>query len=215
MSTPPDIVEWVATPEDVAAILRARTKDDTGRELGVWSDSTRPTLPEVQQLIDLAAAQIAGPSGPGDRCAPICRAAIAYQAACLIELSYFPEQVRSDRSPYSELKDLLDQTLEALTACVEGGASGGSQGGGEGYSYHSLNVDPETTAMYYGGAPWGWRYPEHPATWQLACVAPTPETPADIVELEPPPEPLQVIEIGYPGEGDAERGLPPVITDET
>jgi hypothetical protein len=211
MSIPDDPVAWEATPDDVAALLRARTKDTNGVELGAWTNATRPTLAEVETLIALAAGQITGPDGPGDTCAPICRSAIAYQAACLIELSYFPEQIRSDRSPYSELKDLLDQAVEALHACVTSGSTDG-QGGGEGFGYHSLPVVPATLATYY---PDGWRYPEYPATWQQACVAPTPDTPARVLIPEPPPEPLPDVQIGYPGEGDPERGLPPIITDDT
>jgi hypothetical protein len=207
MSTPDETVVWLATPDDVAALLRARTKDANGVELGAWTDETRPTITEVQSLLDLAAGQISGPTGPGDACAPLCRAAIAYQTACLVELSYFPEQVRSDRSPYSELKDLLDSTLTSLQTCVTSGTSDG-QAGGEGYSFHSLPLVSATMADYYGD---GWRYPEHPATWQLACVAPTPATPARVLIPEPPPEPLPNVQIGYPGEGDPARGLPPII----
>lgn len=204
-------ITWIATPADVAAVLRARTKDDTGQEIGEWTDATWPTLEQVQELIDLASAQLVGPNGPGDSCARISRAAITYQAACLVELSYFPEQVRSDRSPYSELKDLLDQAVTALDTCIQSGGADG-QGGGEGYSYHSLPIVPETTALYYDRA-WGWRYPEYPATWQNPCFPPTEATPARIVELEPPPEPPIDIVIGHPAEGDPERGLPPIITD--
>lgn len=205
MSTIPAL--WLATPEDIAAVLRARTKDDQGVELGLWTDATRPTLVEVQALIELAAGQITSATGPGDPCSRLCRAAITYQTACLIELSYFPEQVRSDRSPYSELKDLLDAAMESFDSCMTSGGSDG-QAGGEGYSYHSLPTVPLTTAEHY---PLGWRYPEYPATWQLACVAPTPATPANILQPEPPPEPLPNIQIGYPGAGDPARGLPPII----
>lgn len=208
MSTPDETVVWLATPDDVAALLRARTKDANGVELGAWSDVTRPTLDDVQSLLDLAAGQITGPTGPGDTCAPLCRAAIAYQAACLVELSYFPEQVRSDRSPYGELKDLLDQAVTSLSACVTSGGADG-QGGGEGFGYHSLPVVPATLDAYYDG----WRYPEHPATWQLSCVAPTPATPAAVVIPEPPPEPPIDVQIGYPGPGDPARGLPPIVHD--
>ena len=205
MSEP--IPDWMATPSDVAALLRARTKDDTGRELGEWSDETRPTLDEVQQLIDLAAMQASDADGPSGACGPLCRNVIALHAACLVELSYFPEQVRSDRSPYTELKELLTDARSAFDTCKRAG-SPDDPGAGEGYGYHSLPVVPATTDAAYG-----WRSPEHPATWQLACVAPTPTTPARIVEPEPEPLPLTDIEIGYPGEGDPARGLPPIITD--
>jgi hypothetical protein len=200
MSTPTEL--WIATPEDVAAILRARTRDDAGNELGAWTTATRPTLDEVERLIALATSQITDADGPGERCTRLCRAAITYQTACLIELSYFPEQVRSDRSPYSELKELLEASLEAFDTCVKGGDVDG-QGGGEGYGYHSLPTAPLTTWRYYGDggqdAP-GWRHPERAATWQRALLPPTPAEPALVDEPEPPPEPLTDVVIGHPGD---------------
>lgn len=202
---------WMATPDDVAALLRARTKDETGRELGVWSDATRPTLAEVEHLIAMAAGQATDADGPGAACAPLCRNVIALHTACLIELSYFPEQVQTARSPYEHLKDMLTDATSAFGACKSSG-SPDDPGAGEGYSYFSLNVDSETTARVYGGdSVDGWRSPEFPATWQLACVAPTPATPAHIVEVEPPPPPPFDLSIGYPGEGDPDRGLPPIV----
>jgi hypothetical protein len=37
-------IEWACTPEEVAALLRARTKDAQMTETGMWSAETRPTL---------------------------------------------------------------------------------------------------------------------------------------------------------------------------
>jgi hypothetical protein len=70
MSTP--TYPWLATPEDVAALLRSRTKDDAGRELGAWTDATRPTLVDVEQLIALAAGQTTDADGPRARRARRC-----------------------------------------------------------------------------------------------------------------------------------------------
>lgn len=210
--TPP--AAWWPTPDDVATLLRARTKDDTGRELGTWTDATRPTNVEVQSIIELAARQTVSDefAGPCERSA---FAAINYRAACIVELSYFPEQVRSDRSPYEELKALADAALDELQTCISSGTSDGGDPGGEGYTYHSLALVPATTWAYYQGGGWGWRNPEFPSTWQKPCFAPTPETPARIDEPEPPPLPLVPIIVGHPAEGDVERGLPPIITGES
>lgn len=206
MSTQP--VAWACTPADVAAILRARTKDSTGRELGVWSDDTRPTLDQVGELIVLAAQHVQGAvGGVIDVCADAATSACALRAALLVELSYFPEQVRSDRSPYPELRDLYDQAETALRTCVSsGGAEGGE--GGLGYGYHNMPVTPETLAKAYL---YGWRNPEFPVNWvlpqcPLPAVVDEPETP-----LMPVPDPLV---IGYPSAGDPARGLPPIVHDD-
>lgn len=212
--TTPETFPWLPTADDVAALLRARTKDSTGRELGTWSDDTRPSTTEVESIIVLASRQTIGTTYDGGPCDALVAAATCYRAACIVELSYFPEQVRSDRSPYDELKQLLDETIVSLRECQASGGGNGSGTTGEGYTYHSLPLVPETLARYYANGGWGWRNPEDPATWRQPCFAPTPANPARIDEHEPPPEPLHPIIIGHPAEGDVELGLPPIITGE-
>jgi hypothetical protein len=185
-------VAWLPTPDDLAALLRARTKDANGAELGHWSDATRPTDVEVQTLINMAAAELTDADGPGDPCAPRCRSAVAYRAACLIELSYFPEQVRSDRSPYTELKELADAALDAFRTCLTSG-TGEAGTSGEGYSYHSVPVVP---AWLADTPAYGWRSPELAATWQEPLVPPSDVEPARILEPEPPP--LPPIDVSIP-----------------
>jgi hypothetical protein len=198
MSTP--IYPWLATPEDVAALLRSRTKDDAGRELGAWTDATRPTLVDVEQLIALAAGQTTDADGPASTsCSSLCRNVIALHAACLVELSYFPEQVRSERSPYSELRELLVDARAAFDTCRAAG-SPDDPGAGAGYGYHSLPTTPLTTYNAYGGdaALEGWRHPERPATWQQPQTPPSTAQPARIDDPEPAPEPPIDIHIGHP-----------------
>jgi hypothetical protein len=186
--------DWLPTPTDVAALLRARTKDDTGRELGDWSDATRPTAQEVDVLIAQAASFVAASvGGVPDRCSDAAAQATLLRAAMLVELSYFPEQVRSDRSPYPELKELSDLALQGAMTCVTSGGESGGGAGGEGYSYHSLPVVPATLADSIG-----WRHPEYPETWQLACVPPTPAVPALIDEPDTADPYVPDIVIGYP-----------------
>src|SRR3954471_4158158 len=139
---------WLPTPDDVAALLRARTKDSGGHELGAWSDDTRPTADEVTHLIDLAAEYVVGAaSEPTAVCAGSAASATAIRAAMLVELSYFPEQVRSDRSAYTELKQLYDEAQASLISCISAG--GGGDGGGAGYTFHSLPITPATLEQGY------------------------------------------------------------------
>ena len=94
---PMDITPSVA---DVGALLRARTKDINGDEVGTFNDDTRPTSAQVITLIDEAVGDITtrmGPSPPLEL-AGAGKSAAAMLTACLIELSYYPEQVCSDRS---------------------------------------------------------------------------------------------------------------------
>src|SRR5262245_50015454 len=127
--TVPIVIEdpWVApTVQDVAAVLRARTKDLTGEEIGDFNANTRPTGTEVQRLIDLAYDEVCGYVGSAlaARCAGLARSLVIVRAAWWVEGSYWPEQVRSNRSIYDELRQQFLDGIGPLQACVEGNAPG-------------------------------------------------------------------------------------------
>jgi hypothetical protein len=147
---PPEAV----TTADVAALLRARTKDLTGTEVGDFTPNTRPTDDEVVRLIAMAWAEVTGQSGASlaDRCAGIARSLIAIRAAMWVELSYFPEQVRSDRSVYQELADQYTAGLPTLTSCVDQNLAGDAGGSG-GYRFGSLDVHGWTSVADPYGLP--------------------------------------------------------------
>lgn len=144
MSTPPEpLVTWPATPDDVAALLRARTQDTSDAEVGQWTDDTRPTLTEVERVLAMAQSVVLGKTGTLDDLT--CATAediqtqgaflVALLAAMLVELSYFPEQVNSDRSAYQHYKDLWDTAIqdlaEAVAECMGGAVDpGGAEDGG-------------------------------------------------------------------------------------
>lgn len=145
------------TAADVAALLRARTKDLTGNELGVFTPDTRPTNTEVEHLITLAYAEVTGMSGVylAERCADLASTLIVIRAAMWVELSYFPEQVRSDRSVYRELAEQFSLGLPNLSACVEGNLpdAGGAGGTNAYFRFGTLDVHGWTASPYYGIPP--------------------------------------------------------------
>lgn len=144
---------YLPTTADVAALLRARTKDINGAELGVFDSTTRPTVGEVEAAIDMAAAEVTGRVGTqiADRWLDAMRALIAIRAAMWVELSYFPEQIRSDRSVYQELSTQFEQGIASLQAALSDNvpAGAGSQ------RFGSLPVMGATAAGAYG-------WPENP-----------------------------------------------------
>src|SRR5215475_68008 len=126
---PADVVVIEATPADVAALLRARTKDSGDHELGEWSEDTRPTLAQVQQLIDVARSLVRAPIGEiPEPCLEGAEAAVALLAAHLVEKSYFPEQVRTDRSAAENFWTLYLHAREGLAVCVLEHKPGGPGG---------------------------------------------------------------------------------------
>jgi hypothetical protein len=91
-------VDITPTVDSVAQILRARTKDDQGQELGTFTAATRPTDVQVSGLIATAQADVIAQTGPllGVLTQEAARSAVAMRTAMLVELSYFPEQVRNE-----------------------------------------------------------------------------------------------------------------------
>lgn len=113
------IGEFAPSADVVGAILRTRTKDTNGNEIGTFDENTRPNGVEVASLILQGAGDLALAVGTPDLPDTLwdsARTVAAYRTACLIELTYFPEQVAAGRSPYAQLKELYDESLKALVA---------------------------------------------------------------------------------------------------
>lgn len=100
----------------VASLLHARTKNSSGVEIGTFDNNTRPTAVQVANIIGIAVHNV-GSAFKGIVPAewiPEATEIAALKSAMLIELSFFPEQVRTGRSPYAEYKDLYDQKIELM-----------------------------------------------------------------------------------------------------
>jgi hypothetical protein len=123
--------DWVPGLTDVGAVLRARTKDDVGNEIGTFTVDTRPTGAEAQLLIQQAVSAVSMVIGADlpSKCWDDARYVSALGAALRAELTYFPEQINTGRSPYPQLKQLYDDTLKQLLTAVEA-AGGDTPGGG-------------------------------------------------------------------------------------
>lgn len=111
--------DWIPSPDDVGAVIRARTKDSAGNELGTFTEATRPTRAQVVELTDSVVARIQARCGNiPDEFQDFARRVAAVRAAANVELSYFPEQINASRSQYAELKAEFDETWpELVEAC--------------------------------------------------------------------------------------------------
>lgn len=116
---------------DVAGQLRARTKGKYMQGEGAFTADTRPTLLEVEALILQAQYDVVPICGwtPAETIAPLARFAVLLRAAMMVELSYFPEQITPDQSPYDRLERAFNDALTRLRAAVDDAASGGEVGG--------------------------------------------------------------------------------------
>lgn len=102
------VSDYTPTVAQVGALLRARTKDTGGNELGTFTSATRPTDTEVNLLIAQAAGTLSTKAGDDIPAALFDEASqlAAIRAAMLVELSYFPEQIMTGRSTYPQLQEL-------------------------------------------------------------------------------------------------------------
>lgn len=125
------LIDWTPSPSDVGAVLRARTKDKLGNELGTFTDDTRPTDEQVVEIIETSVADIEGQvhTVPEDL-QPLARRVAALGAACDVELTHFQEQINTNRSPYEQLKKRYDELLKRLVSEANDQNSGGEPGGG-------------------------------------------------------------------------------------
>ena len=152
--TPPVELAAPARPtvDDVAALLRARTKTFGGDEVGTFTADTRPTDVQVQQLIILAEGDVLVQVGTKlwPSTAAEATSMIALRAACFVELSFWPEQIRTDRSAYEPLWRMYVDGMEKLLAAIEAGA-GSEDGSGlaDAWSMGTIPVRSWTMAAEY------------------------------------------------------------------
>jgi hypothetical protein len=126
------VITWPATADDVAALLRARTQDNTDVEVGQWTATTRPTLAEVERILSMCQPMVLGQTGrlenlvcdTADDVRAQAATAVALLGAMFVELSYFPEQVASNRSAYDQYaalwQTMMPQLVASVAECVAG-----------------------------------------------------------------------------------------------
>ena len=118
----PEPEAW-PTSDEVAVLLRARTKDTDGRELGRFTDDTRPTGEQVGELIATAAQQVAGELSAD---VPVVllgafTVCVKLYTVCLIEQGYFGEQVDAGRSARDYFWQMYERAILALSDRIDSG----------------------------------------------------------------------------------------------
>jgi hypothetical protein len=135
-----EVGPYIPSVADVGALIRSRTKDGSGNELGTFTNDTRPTSAQVRALINESVAQLTTRTGATIPAAlhPALKHMVTINTAMFVELGYYPEQIRANKSVYPELYTLLHGAdgeggklaaflaeFEDLTA-EEGGATAGT-----------------------------------------------------------------------------------------
>jgi len=120
-NVPDETADYVPSVSELGTLMRARTKDNQGNELGTFTENTRPTGEQAAQVLREAADDVMSPIDTSipPRANRYARAAILYRAAMIVEISYYPEQIGSNRSPFQEYKAMYDQSAVNLAIAVE------------------------------------------------------------------------------------------------
>ena len=119
--TPDKQIDYMCSVADVGALLRARTKDKGGNEIGTFNDDTRPTDEAVYRFILWAANKLSVRIGVSIHPTFFREAShlVAVYAAMLVELSYWPEQVERNMSPYEKYKELYTMNTDYLVEATQ------------------------------------------------------------------------------------------------
>jgi hypothetical protein len=118
-------VTWVPDLREVAVHIRSRTVErNTNNFAGTFTDATRPSESDAWEALVLAQDDVIADTGALDPTwlspegAKAVRSLIALRAAMIIERSYYPEQVGTNKSPYTALERDWDKRLPAVVAAI-------------------------------------------------------------------------------------------------
>lgn len=110
------------TLDEVGALIKARTRDDDGNELGTFTDDTRPTGDEVTDFVTFAVSEVTlriPASGDlPDALIAYARRLVAIRAAMSVELSFDPDRTGDDTA-YARLKEWYDTGMAGLMAFAD------------------------------------------------------------------------------------------------
>lgn len=116
------VYSWAPGVDDVGTYLRARTMTRNGEVIGTFNAYTTPTDVAVMGLINDAASDVQAAIGPevnvDPSLYPMAEDLAAIGAAMNVELSYFPEQINSGRSPYPQLETQYNAKLKRLQNAI-------------------------------------------------------------------------------------------------
>lgn len=120
---------------EVAKLIPTRTRGDTMVDQDDFSANSRPTKEQVEGLTVDAEAEVNNRLSSYDGLIPTkhhrkISYAMTLYSAMLVELTRFPEQIGTQRSAYSHLKELYDESMtqleQALGIIPEGAVDGGT-----------------------------------------------------------------------------------------
>jgi hypothetical protein len=119
--------------DEVATMLRARTVDENGNEVGTFNDTTSPTATQAEQIIDsaydLVLLRVGRISDDSSELQSQAKSVVMLLAARLIETVYYPEQAAQNQSAASLYGEMYEEAVRDLERAVEDDRSTSTTGG--------------------------------------------------------------------------------------
>lgn len=146
--------DWAPTLDDVGALLRSRTRDTSGNEVGTFTAATKPTDRQVASIIEQSVQDLADMTKAEDmprRFWGSAKRVATLDAAMHVELSFFPDQINTGRSPYPQLKEERDERLKQLRADLE---SEGTDTSGDTGTPDPVGFFPSYPIVGWDAGPW-------------------------------------------------------------
>jgi len=116
--------EYPAKPTlaEVAALLRARTLDEYGNEIGMFTEDTTPTDDQAQEIVDSAYNLVKIRIGRIDTFSAdlidAAKTVVTLLAARLIETVYYPEQAAQEQSAAALYAAMYEESIVALEGAI-------------------------------------------------------------------------------------------------
>lgn len=123
-------VNWRPTVDEVAALIRARTVDENGKEVGTFNNKTTPSYEQADELVDKAVEDLypifkstvpdapVPPNASPEAYREAVSALAAARAALLVELTHFGKEVAQGNSPYKQMWEDYRQQLLQVAAML-------------------------------------------------------------------------------------------------
>lgn len=116
----PNAAPWTPSLSDIGLLILSRTRDKYGNLAGTFTAETEPTEEQAVRIAQKAAVDMADAMGDDipeklwDDAAEV----VAKKAAMIIELSYYSDQVNTDRSIYPQLEKEYELQLANLQRAI-------------------------------------------------------------------------------------------------
>lgn len=153
------ISEWTPEVREIATLVRARTKDRFGAEVGTFNEDTKPNGEQASEMIQSAVQELA-PSfgqdipdalrGERDELRRGAKTCVSLLAAMNIEMSLYPEQVSRNLSSYGALEARFRRLFPLIRDAIAeagGATSGDATAGGSNRPSYEFEEERETTSF--------------------------------------------------------------------